>query len=176
MSSYEYTHTSGSSLLIRDSSYPDRILLRVGFNNSKEGMHIPSADVPTVALELLKAAGQESVIVPKAYEEVVDKGNGRIECGGGPESAFGEMSMNPNWLYNRAANYVALAQYIEGAPAREAAEKAEAEAAEKKLQERRDALAKELSEDRRTYSETSLTAQAAINHIIELEDKLAFRD
>ena len=137
---------------------------------SDNGFILDNADVPTVAAELLKAAGHESVIVPKAYEEVVDKGNGLIECGGGPEIAFGEMSQNPNWLYNRAANYVALAQHIESA-AREAAEKAEAEAAEKKLQERRDAVAAEL-DGGADYDEFHPTSpfRKAIDRIIELED------
>lgn len=162
--SYEYTHTSGSRLLIQVSTYPERTFIKV----REEPMHIPNADVPTVAAELLKAAGVEATILPKAYEGVEQLGD-EITCGSGPEKAYGSMSQNPNWLWNKAANYLALAEYIESKAAREAD-------AEKKLQKRRDAVAAECAagvfDAGVTYDACPDPLRVAIDRIIELDYKL----
>ena len=77
----------------------------------------------------------------------------------------------------KAAGYAELAGLIETA-AQQIAQKAEAEAAEKKLQERRDALSLQLNGGgaellRVPYTNRTVTMRQAIDRIIELEDKLA---
>lgn len=120
MSEYEYTDTSGDALAFTPPLNADGLVAHI--RGSWGSVYIPNADVPTVAAELLKAAGRSE-----------------------------------------------LAELLEAVEA-DIKVRTEREAAEKKLQERRDALAKDLSEGRRTYGETGLTAQAAIDRIIELED------
>ncbi|MBP3044856.1 hypothetical protein KKR91_01300 [Arthrobacter jiangjiafuii] len=174
MSDYIYKNSTDRLEINSAAMREDECFMAVIEKGTSAGIFIPNADVPTVALELLNAAGQESVLVPKAYEEVEQLGD-EITCGSGPEAAHARMAMNPNWLRNGAANMIALAEYIESAATREAAEKAEAEAAEKKLQERRDALLRDFRAGG-AWDYTSELAQLAIDRIIELEDKLASRD
>lgn len=176
MNDYTYTDKDGDALEIvgvevrpaHEAFISVSLSPRCGGNGA---VHIPNDDAPIVALELLKAAGQESVIVPKATGDIVEATPGEYECGDGPERAYGSVSQNPNWLYNKAANYIAIAEYIEFTAAREDAEKAEAEATEKKLADRRDAIATDL--DMTHYVHLVTSAALAVDRIIELEDKLA---
>ena len=162
MSDYLYLHesTGGPNLEISRFEGHD---IWVG-PNKKDGIgsYIRAADVPTIAAELLKAARSEATILPKAYEDVRELDE-EIACGRGPEAAYGQTSQNPNWLRNRASNYIALADYIENREQREAAVK------ERKLQERRDALLQEFRAGSQ-WDHTSELAQLAIDRIIELED------
>lgn len=175
MSDYRY-ETDNGGIDIRESVNDANVFIWVHEDRKEAAILIPKAEAPTVAMEILKVAGQESVTVPTAYSDVVEAAPGEYECGDGPERAYGSAGQNPNWLYHKAANYIAIAEYIESTAAREAAEKAEAEAAEKMLQERRDALAIAFSADFTghsfAYPELDPVARKAIDAYIELQDKL----
>lgn len=171
MSTFEYNHDgrrfTADSALRKDSVF----VTAQPTNVPLYGIWIPNADVPTVAAELLKAAGQESAIVPKSKKEIEDFGHGNLRCG---LTDVGFTSSS-EWARDRAAELLALAEYRDAKAAREAAEKAEAEAAEKKLQERRDALATELFGLDLKFDELGPRSggRTAIHRIITLQDKLA---
>lgn len=168
MSDYQYTDTEGDKLRITTGYVDERIIITCGAQDGNQrGVFVSNADVPTVAAELLKAAGQESAIIPKAHEEVERLGD-ELTCGGGPEWAGSSIASNPNWLRNKAANCIAIAEYIENKASHEAE-------AEKKLQERRDALSFQLNGGgvellRVPYANRTATMRQAIDRIIELED------
>lgn len=170
--SYEYIHPTSGGPNLTICAF-DKAEARVWVSSNRQpggiGSYIPAADVPTVALELLKAAGQESVIVPKVESPVRPSGSGGelIECGHGARKVTVHREDSADKLREKAANYIALA---ESAAAREAAEKAEAEAAEKKLQERRDALAKKAGHPIYMYAPQNI--KTLIAQVVELEDKL----
>ena len=159
MSDYRY-ETDNGGIDIRESVNQANAFLWIHEDRKEAAILIPKADIPTVAAELLKTAGHEIALVAKAYSDVVEVTPGEYECGDGPERAYGSVSQNPNWLYNKAANYIAIAEYIEGKAPREAE-------AEKKLQERRDELAAKFSANTYLYAGLNPIAQAAINYIIE---------
>lgn len=166
MSSYEYTDPDGDTVTF-SRAINDGVVVVVSDSATSGVARIEPDDVPTVAAELLKVAGQESVIVAKAYEEVEQLGDD-LTCGSGPETAHARMSMNPNWLRNGAANMIAIAEYIENKGKRDA------EAAIK-LHQRRNAIAREImrnDDDLPVTDYASLTwyAQKAVDRIIELED------
>ena len=122
MSTYEYNN--GDRRFSADTALMGQCVYVTAQPTSApmNGMWIPNAHIPTIAAELLKAAGHHY-----------------------------------------------LAGYIEAdVDARERA--AEAEAAEKELQERRDSLAADLSMSTYSYEHITPIAQNAINRIIELED------
>ena len=133
MSTYKHEDHDGDTLEIHDTPFKKGVLITVRSRSVARSTYIPNADAPTVAAELLKAAGRTDL-----------------------------------------AGYIEAVVVREAAAAREAAEKAEAEAAEKKLQERRDALAKEFDTEcdasLARYRNCTLTLRRAINRIIELED------
>ena len=147
---------------IKPSVDPKDVFLWVHEGREQAAIHIPNADVPTVAAELLKAAGQEGVFVAKSQEEVVELGK-QLECG----VTSVTRTTPPHVMRQWAADYIALAEYIENKAQRET------EAATK-LQERRDAL---LSDLQHGYKYEALGTHApmrlAIDRIIELEDKQA---
>lgn len=121
MSTYKYKH-EGRRFTADTAAMKDAVFVTAQPTNVPlHGVWTPNADVPTVAAEILKAAGRDD-----------------------------------------------LAALIESA-AREAAERVEAEAAEKKLKERRDVLLEEFRAGG-MWDHTSDLAQKAINRIIELED------
>jgi hypothetical protein len=66
----------------------------------------------SIAEALVKILVPGWALVPPAYEE---PGVERevVSCGGGPERATGWIWDNPNWHYNRAANEIAIARFIE---------------------------------------------------------------
>ena len=65
-------------------------------------------------------SNEEFVTISRAYEDPELLDNGRIECGSGPELASARVSENPNWIRSRAANLIAIAEWIEGAAERNA--------------------------------------------------------
>lgn len=178
MSEYEYIHPTSGGPNLTICAF-DKAEARVWVSSNRQpggiGSYIPAADVPTVALELLKAAGQESVIVPKVESPVRPSGSGGelIECGHGARKVTVHREDSADKLREKAANYIALAEYVESAAAREAAEKAEAEAAEKKLQERRNTLLSAIGHGYE-YEALGLNApmRKAVDLIIQLKDKL----
>ena len=161
MSAYTYTDPDGDILAFRADEHVERLIVVA---DGAMAVYIPNADVPTVAAELLKAAGQEATILPKTIAEVQEFANGQLICGWVTLSA----EKTPTWMREVAANYIALAEYIESKAQRET------EAATK-LQERRDAIAAKLDQDGRgyTYATISFPAQNIIDRLIELEDKRA---
>ena len=167
MSEYEYTYPTSSGPDLTISSFKD-MAAHVWISSNHQpggiGSYIPNADVPTLAAELLRAAGQEGVFVPMRPQKVRVNANGVLECGDGTEYANALASSDPTILRNRAANHIALAEYIESKAAREAD-------AEKKLQERRDALATEFSMGAYSYEVITPMVKFAIDRIIELEDE-----
>lgn len=166
--SYEYIDEDRDSIRIEGlAAHGDTYVTICALNGAVRSARIDNSDVPAVAAELLKAAGQESVIIPKAHEEVERLGD-ELTCGGGPEWAGSSIASNPNWLRNKAANCIAIAEYIENKASHEAE-------AEKKLQERRDALSFQLNGGGVElllvpYANRTATMRQAIDRIIELED------
>jgi hypothetical protein len=97
-------------------------------------------------------------------EETVD---GLVLAGSGPEFAEASVHHSPNWIRNRARNYLRIADYLENRDAILAAREAEATAARDK---RRDELARELVEDGAyAYRFAEEPLKLAIDRIIDLE-------
>ena len=89
--------------------------------------------------------------------------DGSVSAGSGPEYASVSGNENPNWLRNKARNYLTLAAYLE---ARDAIRiEREAEAAQDR---RRDELAQEFTAVN-SYAGQLPYTQNLINRIIELE-------
>ena len=164
MSSYEYSDALQHLLILSGSCMDEAVILTVADDATAAGLTIPNADVPTVVAELLKAAGQEATILPKVdaprYEV---RGNYlHFQRPDGKEHAIGLYESAED--LTRVAHYnLVAAEYIENKATREAD-------AKKKLQERRDALAREFTVSGLPYSRVGNIAQNAINRIIELED------
>ena len=170
MSTYTYTDEDRDTLLIEGFASGNSILVTARGMGGQRSVRIPETDVPTVAAELLKAAGQEGVFVASASAEVVDRGD-YAECGMGTDYAMAPLAENPDALRTRGLNFIALAAYIESKAQRET------EAATK-LQERRDALSYQLTGDfddapQVPYSNRTVPMRKAIDRIIELEDAQA---
>lgn len=167
MSDYTYTDKDGDKLLIASYQMGES-LVQVEQAGGNWGIRVANADAPTIAAELLKAAGQEGTFIPKAYEEVERLGD-ELTCGGIASRVLSPITANPNWLRKKAANCIAIAEYIENK------EQRETEAAQK-IQERRDAIALYImrnDDDLPVGDYASLTwyAQKAVDRIIELEDR-----
>lgn len=111
------------------------------------------------------------IVVPRAEPvdgEIIeeDTPNGiTVKAGSGPESVYEFIHVNPNWLRHKAVNLLNVADYIENRGAILAAKEAEARTAR---HARRDAL--RLQFGGAPFSELTIVAQNAINHIIEMED------
>lgn len=168
MSTYEYTDSIGDKLRISSNGYGGATLVAEGKSSlRRKTILIKHEDAPTVAAELLKAAGQESVIVAKSAAGVRGLSHGELECGGVITNADSEpedLRATAAECVQLAASWIALAEYIEGKASREAE-------AEKKLQERRDALTAAYGW---SYWEVlSPPSQKFIDDYLELEDKLA---
>ncbi len=158
MSEYTYTDPDGDKLHV--SPYRSmESLVQVDLYGDNWGIRIPNADVPTVAAELLKAAGQEATILPKSTSVVQEFADGSLRCGMTDTTSTASVG----WARARAAELLALADHIESTAQREAD-------AEKKLQERRDALATELSNGYGDYESAADGMQKAIDRIINLID------
>ena len=166
MSDHTHTDQEGDTLDITNYGPDGQICINVRQGGGGAAVYVTPADSLMIAAELLKAAGQESVIVPKSKKEIEDFGHGNLRCG---LTDIGFTSSS-EWARDRAAELLALAEHRDAAAAREAAEKAEAEAAEKKLQERRDAIKTELVKALLNCAGPTDMTQVAINRIIELED------
>lgn len=171
MSEYEYTDKDGRKLSMLDR--PSHIqVCAITPSGNGAGVFIRKADAPTVAAELLKAAGQESAIVAKSKSEVIERPFGQIHCGKVTVHADVDYAS----LLATAADYIAIAEWAKGKLA-EAQNNADKEAeAEKKLQERRGAvLAALLPEAAKANNlpephELSTLCDRAIDRIIALED------
>lgn len=161
---YTYTDRSGRPMGI------DTLSEEVWLAVPKGNLFIANEDAPAVATELLKAAGIEATILPKTTAEVqVDAGfKDSIFCGTSPHVIHGTSNEDPHDLRTIAANYIALAEYIESKAQREAD-------AEKKLQERRNKIARDIGErydgvPAGSYHTGTWRERVAIDRIIELED------
>lgn len=161
MSQYEYTDSSGDTLTI--ASGPSVVTLIARMRESVGCNYVANADAPTVAAELLKAAGQESVIVAKAADEVRVEAGSVLAVGAAASKVALMADSDPRDLRSIAANYIAIADYIESTTRRET------EAA-KKLQERRDALVRKFGGGGGSYAATDYPLQQAVDAYIELED------
>ena len=153
MSTYEYKH-EGRRFTADTAAMKDAVFVTAQpVNVTLHGMRIPNADVPTVAAELLKAAGQESVIVPKSSSKVMIEAD-LLRCGEAGRVAYVKLNEDPDALRTIAANYIAIAAHIDSGEA--------------KLQERRDEVIKYLGWG--NWLIISPSGRKAIDRIIELED------
>lgn len=159
MTIFKHADDSGDTLQFSGNSHGVLI-------ESDPYVSIPNADVPTVALELLKAAGQEVTILPKTTKPVVERPHNQVRCGVSVTNA----ETDPTELREWAAGMVAIAEYIENKAQRETE-------VEKKLQERRDALAERFTgNEGALYGQCLYGTKQAIDAYIALEDRLASRD
>ena len=165
MSEYKYTDLDGDTVTF-SRAINGGVVVVASDSATSAVARIEPTDVPSVAAELLKAAGQEGAFVPKAKDEVrMDRTFPTIaSCGYGPSLVHVAGGSDPIELGTTAANYIAIAEYIESKATREAD-------AEKKLQERRDALATEFSMGAYSYEVITPMVKFAIDRIIELEDE-----
>ena len=167
MSEYEYTYPTSSGPDLTICGFED-MAAHVWISSNHQpggiGSYIPNADAPTVAAELLKAAGHEATILPKTGD-IVRERTDKFIIGFGQFEASVPRVVNPELVRVWAANYIALAEYIESKAQRET----EAEAA-KKLQERRDEVKAELVKAMLNHTEATDIVRTAIDRIIELED------
>ena len=162
MSAYTYTDPDGDILAFRADEHVERLIVVAG---GAMAVYIPNADVPTVAAELLKAAGQEATILPKTGD-IVRERTDKFIIGFGQLEASVPRGVNPELVRVWAANYIALAEYIESEAQRET------EAATK-LQERRDALVQSFASGGGFFYAAGTVLGKAIDRIIELEDQQA---
>ena len=96
---------------------------------------------------------------------------GDVIAGSGPEQAVASVVDNPNWLINKALNYLTLANYLENRDEILAAKEAEAQALRNV---RREELVREFCGDEDAkYEYASETSLRAIDRIIELERNAA---
>lgn len=160
MSTYQYT--SGDDLLAAGQSLAQKntCVMEITDLEGSASIYIPNADIPAVAVGLLKAAGQECVIIPKDPVESII--NTVIKAG----------------LIDRFNTAPAIAEYLDGKAAEKKANAAmeaaaKLEAAEKKLQERRDAIKTELVKAVLNCDGPTNIVRTAIDRIIELEDGAA---
>lgn len=164
MSTYRYTDTSGDTLAI--SGAHSSVVLIARMKDSAACNYIRNEDVPTVAAELLKAAGQEGVFVAKPTDAVTELEDGSLRCGATDMAAHAWVE----GMRHRAAELIAIADYIESKAQRET------EAATK-LQERRDALAAKFTANSdafgTTYNSVVRPVRDAIDAYIALEDERA---
>lgn len=177
MSTYEYMDSIGDKLRISSNGYGGATLVAEGKSSlRRKTILVEHEDAPTVAAELLKAAGQESVIVPKNSlavathhpESTTDTWVTHESCGPLSEADYSVVDSSNAWLMAR--HWISIALKVEQVEGEAESVKAEAEAAETKLQERRDALTQEFSTYPYRYDNVSPTARKAIDRIIELED------
>ena len=91
--------------------------------------------------------------------------DGVISAGSGPEAAAASVNLNPAWVRNRAINLLRLAEYLD-----------DLEGNRRRCDligtMRRNQIAADLAGGPVTYAESSQDMQAAIDRIINLEDKL----
>jgi phosphomannomutase len=117
------------------------------------------------------------VVTPRAEtcdgEVVESESRGMVMAGSGPEYAEAYKNANPNWLRNKAINFLNVADYIENRDAILAAKEAAATAARDK---RRDELARDIHTKvygsmsaAPGYANSNNALQEAIDRIIELE-------
>lgn len=174
MSDYKYTssHHADTLEINKATVHDDTVFLAIqeSTHSKRDALiYIPNADAPTVAAELLKAAGWEGVFVAAGdMPTYTVRGNYlHFLRPDGKEHAIGTYESAED--LTRVARYnLVAAEYIENKAQRET------EAA-KKLQERRNAITREImrnDDDLPVTDYASLTwyAQKAVDRIIELED------
>lgn len=112
---------------------------------------------------------ERNAVIPRTDTcdgEIVEHEDGRVSAGSGPEYAATDIHVNPNWLRNRAINFLNIADYLENRDARLAA-------AEAAATERRDLTTEAWSGvfGGQKYDELTPVQQKLVDRVVELESR-----
>ena len=180
MSEYKYTDPDGDTVTFSRAINGGVVV--VASDSATSGVaRIEPDDVSSVAAELLKAAGQESVIVPKSSlavtthhpDSTTDTWITHEACGPLSEAGYSVTDSSNSWLMAR--HWISIALKAEQL---EAEAKAAEAAAKSQLAERRNRIAAELAMGEQAgdsyipgaYASARTSMKRAVDRIIELED------